>query len=229
MANRTGLWEYSVPFALNNYYGCPAQSVRFPLEEVHATPVISQFDVAGTDPSGSRHLISHASFVQLLASGRGPASPAFNYMDLQAMDISPGSGVSKTKCFIFRIADIDCPSDGRVFDIKLWVSNTGDFLTQDWQVAYETSQTWQQNKVIPVSYLASPTTWMPKSLPENQNLNRQDGGKTIYQTGDSHVSEHVYAAVVSSGTLPLGEYGGSTSGFYLRVTYNIDNISQLRD
>jgi len=226
--SRTGEWAYSLPFSLGNYYGVPKMSVPFSLETINVVPVLAEFAVSGADPTGSRHLISHASFSRILASGNGDASTLFDDFDLNAMDISIGSGISNTKCMIFRIANFDCPSNSRVYNMKLWVSNTDDFLTDDWKVIYTPSGIWEQDYSIPVRFFADRNKWLPISLPSAPNLFRADGKFTIYGTEDTDVSQFLYLAVAASGTLPLGEYG-SASGFFIRTTYDMDNIDVLRD
>lgn len=226
---RQGRWAYTLPFSIGNFVATPKVGVKFRADSTTVIPVLSQFDVAGTDPSGYRHLTSHASFLQILASGQGPASPAFDDLDLNGIDIASGSGVSNTKCFIFRISEIECSANARINNMKLWVSNTDDFLTSDWKVVSVRHKTWHRNLALPVSYLADSSKWLSTTLPSKQNLYRSDGGKTIWGSGDADVSQYIYVALVASGTLPLGEYGGSTSGFFLRVSYNFDNITDLRD
>lgn len=226
---RKGSWEYSLPFSLGRYYGTPKQSDRFSLERVSVTPVIAQFDVDGADPSGSRHLTNHASFLRILASGTGAASPLFDDYDFNDIDISEGSGISDTRCIVLRLNHLDCPNNSRIYNMKMWISNTADFLTDDWKVIYTPSGSWNQGYDIPVRYFADQEKWLSDSMPSTQNVYRQDGGLTIYGSGDADVSQYLYMAVASSGTLPLGEYGGSTSGFYVRITYDLDNIDVLRD
>lgn len=226
---RQGQWAYTLPFALGNFIASAKTGVAFHAGTTSVVPVLAQFNVDGTDPSGYRHLTSHASFIRVLASGNGPASPAFDDCDLNGMDISSGSGVSNTKCFIFRISQLDCPANACVNNMKLWVSNTDDFLTSDWKVVSVRHKTWHKGLSLPVEYLADSSKWLSTSLPTLQNIYRSDGGRTIWGSGDADVSQYIYVALVASGTLPLGEYGGSTSGFFLRISYNFNNLDTLRD
>ena len=228
---RQGTWEQSLSFALGNFYGQEAQSVRVPLSRVNVVPILSEFATSGVDPAGSRHLTTHASFVGTLASGRGPASFAFDEIDMQSVNIGAGSGISCTKVFLFRINQFDCPAESRVYNMKTWASSVTDFLTSDThKVVFETHQTWQGDVKFPTNYMIDSTKFLPVTQPDQFNLRRQDGGVTIHGSGDADVSEWIYVAVAASGTLPLGQYGlTSASGFMLRVTYDIDNIHSLRD
>ena len=232
MARRKGEWSYSLPFALNNsYYGDFVQSVQFNTIPINVDPIISQFDIDGTDPSGSRHLTNHASFIKLLASGQGLAQLTFDPMDLNATNISTGSGISNTKCFIFRIRKFDTPNT-IVRNMTVWASDLSDFLTPETnKLVWETHSTWQLGLALPISYMGDPTKWMPITLPANQNLLRQDDKVTIHGSGDADVSQYVYVALAASGTMPLGEYGSTNepSGFKIRVTYSYDNIFSLLD
>jgi hypothetical protein len=229
---RRGNYEYSVPFALGQVHTKEQVSTQFHLDRVNSTPMLVEFAVSGVDPSGSRHLITHPSFEEVLASGRGLANINFGDIDMKTVDIGPGSGISCTKVFLFRIDNFDCVTS-RVTNMRVWASDTSDFLTNTHTIIFETSQTWQQNKQLPITDLGNANKTLPESLPIAQNLLRQDGGFTIYNTNDDHVSEWVYTAVSASGSTPLGEYGGqgagnNGSGFRIRTTYDLDNLP-LRD
>ena len=231
---RIGNWGYSRVFQLNNLAGTPATvSPTLLTPTINVTPMILEFDVDGADPSGSRHIYGSgaaSAFLAVKASGHRPATLALGDFDFHAINISPGSGISCTKTFLFRAQDFDC-SNTRIYNMKVWASNTDDFLIPDsYRVVFETSQTWQSGLQFPVSYLKNSTKFLPTSLPFTSNLSRQDGGYTIHGSGDSDVSEWVYMAVAASGTLPLGQYGGTAaSGFLLRVSYELDNIYVLQD
>ena len=223
-------WEYTDIFALGNYYGEFIQSVKFHNESVGVIPVLIEFNKDGADPSGSRHLTSHPSFISILASGQGPASFTFDNLDMNSVDISTGSGVSNTKCFIFRITQFDC-IESRVHNMKVWASNIDDFITKEThRIVFETHNTWQSGLSLPTNYMLNKSKWLSTSLPDFPNLLRQDGKTTIHGVLDPDVSQYIYIAVAASGTLPLGEYGSTpTSGFLVRITYNLDNITPLQD
>lgn len=225
MTQRKGQPEYTKPFALGQFYNDFVYSVGFNTPLVGAVPILAEFNKAGTNPSGSRHLTTHPSFVSILASGEGVASFQFDNLDMNSTDISFGSGISKTKVFLFRIRQFDCLTS-RAHGMKVWVSNDDDFLTKDThKVVYQTSTTWLGNISLPVSYMKQKIRWLPTSLPEFPNLRRQDGKYTIHGSGDADVSEWIYIAVAASGTLPLAQYGSTqASGFLVRVSYSIDNI-----
>jgi len=235
LPTRYGQWQITLPFSLNNdYFGIPAETQNFITPLTNAVPILSQFNVAGTNPSGSRHLKTHPSFIKILASGRGHASVAFGALDLNATDISTGSGVSNTKVFLFRISRITSPGISRVHNMKVWASDMSDFIVKNSsKVLFKTSKPWLQNFAFVPLDLGNKNLWLPESLPEAQNLRRTDGGVTIHGSGDADVSQWVYMALGASGTLPLGEYGriinGHPSGFLIRITYNIDNIKPFWD
>lgn len=231
MAKRKGQWAYSQPFSLNScYYGTAISSYKFITPTMPIESVITQWDVSGADPSGSRHLKTHASYMKILGSGQGIASTTFPWLDLGPTNISTGSGISKTRCFTFRIRKLPTPNT-RVSNMRIWCSDNSDFLTPETaKVIFETSSTWVANKVLPTSYLINRNKWMPTSLP-TENLRRTDGGLTIHGSGDADVSQYVYVALASSGNTPLGEYGSTViaSGFKIRVTFDYDNIDYLFD
>ena len=105
LPRRVGTWTKTLPFSIN-HDGLPVhadQTESFPLPFTTTVPMITEFNPFGADPSGSRHLTTHPSFIKVLASGVGNATLDFRSFDLQATDISRGSGVSKTKLMLFRI------------------------------------------------------------------------------------------------------------------------------
>jgi hypothetical protein len=229
MVERRSEYELTTVFSLNNFYGEAIAGEHFNTPFIGVVPILSEFELTGVDPSGSRHLTNHPSFKQTLASGRNQVSMSFGPLDFGITNISTGSGISKTRCFIFRVNDFDC-STSRVLNMKMWAPDTTDFLTpQNFRIVFETRQAWPSGEVLPVTHLTDKTTHLPLLLPDSQNLFRQDGAETIHGSGDADVSQYVLMAVVASGTLPLGEYVGDPEGFVIRVTYNLDNVFPLQD
>jgi hypothetical protein len=234
LPTRHSQWQETLPFALNNdFYSAPFESQDFPAGFTEAISVLSEFSPVGPDPSGWRHLTIHPSFVRLLASGNGPASLNFESFDLQATDISTGSGISKTKCFIFRISQFTTPGTTRVHNMKIWASDLSDFLTPETnKMLFYVTSTWTSGFSFNINDIGNKLYWMPSSLPESQNLFRTDGARTIHGSNDADVSQYVYVALAASGTTPLGEYGAQgdgPEGFNIRVTFNVDNLERFHD
>lgn len=240
---RVGNWVATLPFALNNT-GLDTNEVvtgAFTLPFTETVPVISEFNNIASDPSGSRHNVSSPSFVKLLASGGGVASLSFKSFDLQATDISTGSGVSQTKVLLFRIAKFSSPGITRIHKMRIWASDTTDFLEpQTHKVLYKTSTPWTSGFTFEPFDLGNQDFWMDTSIPDNQNLFRTGridpkdnfgaGFTNIVGSGDSDVSQWVYIALGASGTMPLGEYGDTKDGpegFKVRVTYDVDNLGEV--
>jgi hypothetical protein len=232
MRTRYGVWTQTVPFSVNAIDSQWAESDFLETTQINIVPTIFEFEPSGTDPTGSRHLTTHPSFVQVLASGQGAATLTFPKLDLRSTSIGTGSGISATRCIIFRIAEFE-HSTSRISDVKMWLSDTSDFLVPETsQLIFRTFNTWVSGFAFndPGEMLNS-ARHVPESLPDVPNIVRQDGGNTMYETGDDHVSEFIYIAFAASGTTPLGEYGSDLdgpTGFNLRFTYNIDNLP-LRD
>lgn len=223
----------SEPFSLNVVDGSWAEASYVSLSQVGVTPMIVEFATSGTSPSGSRHLQNHGSFVKVLASGNGSATVSFDALDYQSNNVGAGSGISPTKCIVFRIDNFELDTT-RVLDMKLWSPDLGDFLYPQYaKLLYETSSTWVQNKSISVSDLTNKDKWVPESLPDIQNVLRASGnGYTIWDTKDEHSSQYIYLALAASGNTPLGEYGSTgndATGFRIRITYDYDNLEPLRD
>lgn len=238
--DRVGNWVTTLPFALNNI-GLGTNEIvtgSFTLPFTDTTPVIAEFDSTKSNPSGWRHRTEHPSFVKILASGRGLASLSFKSFDLQATDISTGSGVSQTKVLLFRIAKFSSPGITRVHKMRVWAFDTTDFLEpQTHRVLYKPSTPWISGFVFEPGDLGNEDFWMDTSIPDNQNLFRTGriepkdnfgaGFTNIIGSGDADVSQWVYIALGASGTMPLGEYGDTKDGpegFTIRVTYDVDNL-----
>lgn len=245
LPNRVSTWTTTLPFSLNNtgISVNSAESKNFQLPFTDTVPVIAEFQPGGVDPSGWRHRVEHPSFVRILASGAGSASLSFDSFDLQTTDISTGSGVSKTKVMLFRISKFTSPGVTRVHNMKIWASDTTDFLEpQTHKVLWIASTPWTSGFSFVPGDLGNRDYWMPTSLPEKQNLFRtgrtQPDGVlgapylTITGSGDADVSQWIYMAVGASGTMPLGEYGDTKDGpdgFKIRITYNVDNLNRFID
>lgn len=241
--SRVGKWVETMPFSLNGQKYTSLEngvSAQVPLPFTETVATLTEWRTLGTDPSGWRHRTEHPSFQRLLASGSGPqvASLNFESFDLQSTDISTGSGVSKTKVMLFRIDKFTSPGITRVHNMKLWASDTTDFLEpQTHRVLFRVSTPWPSGFVFTPNDLSNQTYWMPTSLPETQNLFRSGrtqnanvpggGFTTILGSGDADTSQWVSIALGASGTMPLGEYGDTkdgAEGFVLRVTYSVDNF-----
>ena len=245
LPKRVGNWNTTLPFSINNtgLAISRAESVTFPLPFTETVPVLAEFQTAGINPSGWRHRVEHPSFIRILASGAGVASLDFESFDMQGTDISKGSGVSQTKTMLFRISKVTSPGTTRVHNMKIWASDTTDFLEpQTHKVLFTTSTPWTSGFKFVAGDLGNQDYWMPTSLPENQNLFRTGrekpadvlgaGFKTIVGSGDADVSQWIYIALGASGTMPLGEYGDTKDGpdgFKIRVTYNVDNLQRFHD
>lgn len=234
---RSSEFEHTTTFSLNNFYGVPVVGENFSTPNVDVVPMLFEFDITKTsvpsgfsiDPSGFRHLTTHPVFKQVLASGRDVVKLDFGPLDMSVTNVSTGSGVSCTRCAIFRIRKFDCETT-RVQDMKVWASDLSDFLTpENFEILFKTQRSFPSGFQFDVSNLINKSVHLPRSVPDLQNLRRQDGGTVIAGSGDLDVSEYMLFAVAASGTLPLGEYIGDPNGFVIRVTYDIDNIFPLLD
>jgi hypothetical protein len=241
---RVGTWVNTMPFSLNgsklsSVDNVISSEVTLPFTET--VTVLTEWRTRGVDPSGWRHRTEHPSFQRVIASGAGSqvASLTFDSFDLQATDISTGSGVSQTKVMLFRVSKFTSPGTTRVHNMKLWASDTSDFLEpQTHKILYRTSTEWPSGFLFDSDDLGNQDFWMPTSLPTLQNLFRTGrtepletlgaGHRTILGSGDADVSQWISIAIGASGTMPLGEYGDTKDGpdgFNIRVTYNVDNLA----
>jgi hypothetical protein len=243
--SRVGNWVTTMPLSLNGSKFSSVENVVSPeitLPRTETVAVLTEWRTRGSDPSGWRHRTEHPSFQRVIASGVGsqPASLSFDAFDLQATEIGTGSGVSQTKVMLFRIAKFTSPGITRVHNMKIWASDTSDFLEPEThKILFRVSTEWPSGFLFAADDLGNTNYWMPTSLPATQNLFKtgriQDAGvlgggfQTIVGSGDADVSQWISLALGASGTMPLGEYGNTKDGpegFNIRVTYNVDNLAE---
>ena len=224
---RVGLWREALPFSLGLKDGGPTVSRTFSFPRMLIYPELNAWDLTKSEPSGYRHSQTHEAFMGIVGSGAGVLNNnIMTPFDFNDIDVSTGSGVSDTRCMTFRVAKQDCWQT-RVTHMKVWVSNDDDFLVKDYKVGYIHSRDWQPDKEF--SWEDCFEHALDNTLPDLQNLNRQDGKLVIHASGDRDVSEYMYLAVAASGTCLPSEYGGRYSrGFRIRVSYSLDNIYPLQ-
>jgi hypothetical protein len=225
---RYGLWRETMAFALRHEHGPAFETQVFPMPRVYVTPELYEWYLDKPEPFGVRHIPSGETFKCIFGSGMGALSDEIKIpFDFNDIDVSTGSGVSDTRCCTFRIAAQECWQT-RVTHMKVWVSNDSDFLIKDYKVGYFHSQNWLPDQTF--SWEDCFANALETSIPEFQNLYRQDGGLTIHGSGDEDVSEYIYCAVACSGTVLPGVYGGKyTRGFRIRISYSMDNIFSIFD
>lgn len=226
--SRYGLWRESLPFALKHINGPEFVSRLFNLPYVRIVPELYIWNLEKSDPTGYRHLQTHEAFMGVCGSGMGPLNDAITTpFDFNDVNVSTGSGVSDTRCMTLRVASKDCWQT-RITHMKVWVSNDDDFLVKDYKVGYHHSQNWLPNYTF--SHQDCFDKALSTSLPEYQNLYRQNGKLAISASGDADVSEFMYMSIFCSGTCLPGEYGGKyTRNFRIRISYSLDNIYTLRN
>jgi len=217
---RNSGWISTLPFSLNSVESDYVYSDFYETTKIGISAMLVEFEPSGVDPTGSRHIVSGStadSFVQVVASGSGLASLDFPQFNLNSVNVGSGLGISCTHCMVFRVNSFECNT-----------ARVTDFLTPNTsKVLFRTFNNWVQNFQFFAEDISDVSKRMPESLPETQNVFRQDGARTIYQTGDSHVSQFIYAAVAASGDTPLGSCGDisdGVSGFKLRLTFDVDHL-----
>ena len=225
---RAGLWRESKPFSLAVRDSAPFKTRMFELPKVAIVPEFDAWDLTKTDPTGSRHIKTHESYMGCVGSGMGDLHAGImTSFDFNDVDISTGSGVSDTRCMTLRVASQDCWQT-RITHMKMWVSDDSDFLVKDYKIGYIHNSGWLPNTTF---------TWndcvnnaLKTTIPTFQNLKRQDEKLVISASGDRDVSEFMYFAVAASGTILPSEYGGKYHrGFRIRCSYSLDNIFSLQN
>jgi hypothetical protein len=188
-------------------------------------PTVELFlwDVEQGSPIGSRHVASGTdSYIKTLDTSASGA------LDFGRVIVSPASGgLSKTFAITFRKRQVGNDGDiNSIENMKFWMPNHEAVETSLDKISflYDRSGVWLQNKVL--HYQNADT--IPSSLPDTQNLFRQDGSGVITSGSlsqttflDLDVTEFVYIATQPSSDFPLGAFGfDSSSGLLFRVTYD---------
>jgi hypothetical protein len=131
----------------------------------------------------------------------------------------------------FDLTNLPLPShiESKVAAITLNVANSGTavsdmrlFITDDSALQGSVDEGLDRGFV---QYAASGSFWaymgtmpsgvverMPLTVPENQNVFRQDGGNALVGQNDQNSSEFIYLNLIMPLGTPLGEYGVCGSG-----------------
>jgi len=183
-----------------------------------ATIIVKEWDVTGTDPSGSRHLESHASFVSVVASGTSPTGT----IDLGSLAITDGNDIGATKCFTVQFSGF---ADGNetVDSCEFWASGS-DLSGTSSKIVYSGTGSWTQS----LSLAEDGNEIVPTTSGTASGVLRNDGGLTFFATTDAHTSQYNYIALQASGDMPVGAYGGTT-GLDLKFNYSVNTANTNRD
>jgi hypothetical protein len=182
---------------------------------VAPTFTFRQFNVAGTDPSGFRHLKAgdtdvHASFTKSLGTA------ADEQLDFGSNDISLSGINSATRV---ALAHMDASGDltTEAFNLKYWLPSVTAF---DGTVRFNQlrSSGWLQDEVVQNSSAEQTSA----TLPTSGNLLRQDASGVITGSGDAEVTEWIYMSVFTGNDEAIGLKGGAgqnTFRYRLTVDY----------
>jgi len=184
-----------------------------------ATIIVKEWDVSGSDPSGSRHLYNHASFSGIVASG----TTSSGTLNLGSVAIADGDSTSATKCFTVHF--IDFLDGDETIDSCTWYVNNSDISTTSSSIIFETRDAWETDFALLYDQeLTAPTT-----SGSAETALRTAGLNTFYADSDAHASQYHYVAIRVNGDTPVGQYGGALSGLDLKFSYSQNSASGNRD
>jgi hypothetical protein len=131
---------------------------------------------------------------------------------------------SRTVAFIF-MPRWDTASgiseDVSIFNMKLWIENDSAFsgLSPQPYIQMLPSGKWIKNLVLTSG--AYGAFEVPRSLPSQPNINRIDGMPWLSGVGHERTQIIYSSIILTSGTYPVGRYGGLGAGTFLwHFTYD---------
>lgn len=184
-----------------------------------ATIVVREWDISGSDPLGSRHLSSHASFSGVIASG----STSSGTLNLGNIAIADGDDISATKCF--TVSFISFADASETIDSCTFYVNNSDISSTSSDIVFETKDAW----VTDFALLQDQELPAPITSGAAESVLRTGGKNTFFADSDVHASQFHYVAIQVRGDHPVGQYGGSTSGLDLKFSYTQNSASGNRD
>ncbi|MFC1538728.1 hypothetical protein ACFL6H_04830 [Candidatus Latescibacterota bacterium] len=131
-------------------------------------------------------------------------------LDLGAVDTTDEAQDSPVRVFWWRVTDMK--GNCEVSNMRVWISDTGDFSGNDtWYM--DITDTWNKNKTPVQVKTGSPGT---AALSEpSANLTKY-GGETITGTAHDQTSQYIYL----SGNIGVNETTGEKSGLKLTIKFD---------
>jgi hypothetical protein len=178
---------------------------------VAISPVVKfhEFAVSGTNPSGSRPLTTHPSFVKELSTTAG------EFLNFGSLNITNNKQQSETKAVVAFVTDMQDATEA-LFNLRFWLPTISDFTTGTFSFNGYASENWIQN----IALTDSSGLFTPTVLPSGQNWLRQDGGTEITGSGDNQVTQFMYLGITFDTDVSNGVYGGDSGGFIYRLTFD---------
>lgn len=170
----------------------------------------SEFAVSGLDPSGSRHLASHASYVKQLGTAAG------QILDYGTLNLNNGKQSTNTKAVLAFVTNMQDANES-IFNLRFWIQDYSNFTAGTYYFNGWASGTWIQNCAL----TDASGYYTPTVLPSGQNWWRQDGYTEISgANADSETTQYMYLSVTTDTDVPNKTYGGTGGGFTYRLTFD---------
>ncbi|HEX5187378.1 MAG TPA: hypothetical protein VFV86_10865 [Nitrososphaeraceae archaeon] len=182
------------------------------------------FNPALANPSGSRHLQSHGSFIKELGVGAG------QYLDFGSKNLKNGKQSSSTYALVAFATDFNDANEA-VYNMRFWIPDFSDFTQGTFFFNGFPSGQWIQG----IRLTDASGYFVPTSLPSGQNMWRDGGGifdrtDVAFQeltasgidgvAGGCQVTMPFYLSITVDTDVPPGVYGGDGGGFRFRLTYD---------
>lgn len=179
----------------------------------------SQFDPSGISPIGSRHLLTHPSFVKTLSTDPNA------FMDFGRLNLTFGKKTTRTTAVVAMLRQHNDMTEA-IFNLKFWVSDFSDFHNGTYYFNGFPSGAWIQG----IRLTDASGKYVPTHLPSGQNwwrafpatFNRNSTNFTeITQSGiDNQTTMFYYLSVTADSDVDNGVYGGNGGGFTYRMTFD---------
>lgn len=147
--------------------------------------LFSCWNPSGNDPSGSRHLTTHSSFLQ-----RTDVDNPVNFTPISLINFQ--SGISETR--VFTMIPSGDMTGKSVQGMRLWAPT--DFLSPTgMSIHHYVSGRWLQNR-----FMGFENDIMSTTLPTRQNLfNQSEVSGVLVGSGDQDCTQFIWWAIFASG------------------------------
>lgn len=169
----------------------------------------SEWAASGVNPSGSRHLKTHPSYVKQLGTAAG-----------QELDFGTVNNTLDKKHSITSVvtAHIDAfnGANEAIFNMRFWIPDFSDYTKGTFFFNGFPSGQWIQG----IELTDASGQFTPTALPSGQNWFRQDDGLELTGSGDAQVTQFMYLSISVDTDVPPNVYGGAGGGHVFRLTYD---------
>lgn len=169
----------------------------------------SEWAPSGVNPSGSRHLITHPTYVKQLGTAAAQA------LDFGQVNNTIAKAHSITSAVTAHIDAFNGANEA-IFNMRFWIPDFSDYTSGTFFFNGFPSGQWLRD----IALTDASGRFIPTALPSGQNWFRQDDGLEITGSGDAQVTQFMYLSISVDTDVPPNVYGGDGGGHRYRMTYD---------